>query len=386
MQTECVPENERMKGVLMAKKQFLYENVYYDLKQKIQCGELKPGDKLEVEGDMVSRYGVSAITVKKALNLLTEEGLIRRVRGKGSFVTQETEDPGTGLREAEMTAGPAGDPIIGVVFEHVSSSYGLQIMYELEQQARKAGYHLYPCFSYGNRELETEAIRYLRRTGARGIFVMPSHGSHYNTEILRLVIDRYPTVLIDKKLEGISLDSVRTDNVQSVSRLVEYLVETGKKHIGFITVEETGTSSLAERNEGFSEGMARYELEPVEKLSLPYIDYAESSDTRGDVYRKLIDTYIEKFQDRLDGIVCSEYGVAIEVQTVLEEKHLLEKMEACCIDENYIGARQYRMTHIKQDEQGIAQCAMRIMLEKMNGDDREAEDHLIPGKFRERKK
>ena len=33
----------------MAKKQFLYENVYNDLKQKIECGDLKPGDKLAVK-------------------------------------------------------------------------------------------------------------------------------------------------------------------------------------------------------------------------------------------------------------------------------------------------------------------------------------------------
>ena len=48
----------------MAKKQFLYENVYNDLKQKIECGDLKPGDKLAVEEDMNAHYGVSAITVK----------------------------------------------------------------------------------------------------------------------------------------------------------------------------------------------------------------------------------------------------------------------------------------------------------------------------------
>ena len=190
----------------MAKKQFLYENVYNDLKHKIECGDLKPGDKLEVEEDMITHYGVSAITVKKALNLLAEEHRIRRIRGKGSFVM---EYPEVGRIEVEEKAvlpekseiPQTGEPVLGVIFEHISSSYGLQIMYELEQQARKAGYHLYPCFSYGNRELETQAIRYLRGIGAKGMFVMPCHGSYYNTEILRLVIDGYPTVLIDKKLD-----------------------------------------------------------------------------------------------------------------------------------------------------------------------------------------
>ena len=50
----------------MAKKQFLYENVYNDLKQKIECGDLKPGDKLAVEEDMIAHYGVSAINGKKS--------------------------------------------------------------------------------------------------------------------------------------------------------------------------------------------------------------------------------------------------------------------------------------------------------------------------------
>ena len=32
----------------MAKKQFLYENVYNEKKKKKECGDLKPGDKHEV--------------------------------------------------------------------------------------------------------------------------------------------------------------------------------------------------------------------------------------------------------------------------------------------------------------------------------------------------
>ena len=122
----------------MAKKQFLYENVYNDLKQKIECGDLKPGDKLAVEEDMIAHYGVSAITVKKALNLLAEEHRIRRIRGKGSFVMEypevgriEVEEKAVLPEKSEITQ--TGEPVLGVIFEHISSSYGLQIMYELGQ-------------------------------------------------------------------------------------------------------------------------------------------------------------------------------------------------------------------------------------------------------------
>lgn len=373
----------------MTKKQFLYENVYNDLKQKIECGDLKPGDKLEVEEDMVTHYGVSAITVKKALNLLAEEHRIRRIRGKGSFVMEYPEVGRIEVEDAAIVSetpdsAQTEEPILGVIFEHVSSSYGLQIMYELEQQARKAGYHLYPCFSYGNRELETQAIRYLRSIGAKGMFVMPCHGSYYNTEILRLVIDGYPTVLIDKKLDGISLDSVRTDNVQSMSRLVQYFAETGKKRIGFITVEETGTSSLGERSKGFYQGITEYGITAVGKCSLPYIDYENPVEVRGEIYRKQIAEYIEKYRDELEGVVCGEYSVAMETEAVLEAKALKNRIEVCCMDENHIGSGQYKLTHIRQDEQKIAQCAMEHMLDKLNGSTGEEKDYLIPGIFMER--
>ena len=277
-----------------------------------------------------------------------------------------------------------GEPVLGVIFEHISSSYGLQIMYELEQLARKAGYHLYPCFSYGNRELETQAIRYLRGIGAKGMFVMPCHGSYYNTEILRLVIDGYPTVLIDKKLDGISLDSVRTDNVQSMSRLVRYFAETGKKKIGFITVEETGTSSLGERNEGFYQGISEYGMTPVGKCSLPYITYDNPVEARGEIYRKQIAEYVERYSKELEGIVCGEYSVAMETEAVLEAKALKGRIEVCCMDENHIGSGQYKLTHIRQDEQKIAQCAMERMLDKLNGNTGEEKDYLIPGIFMEK--
>ena len=370
----------------MTKKQFLYEKIYNDLKQKIECGDLKPGDKLEVEEDMVAHYGVSAITVKKALNLLAEEHRIRRIRGKGSFVM---EWPEVGKVEIETTEKVSDlqeitqpkEPVLGVIFEHVSSSYGLQMMYELEQQARKNGYHLYPCFSYGNRELETQAIRYLRSVGAKGMFVMPCHGSYYNTEILRLVIDGYPTVLIDKKLDGISLDSVRTDNVKSMARLVQYFAETGKKKIGLITVEETGTSSLGERSDGFYQGIAGYHMTAVGKCSLPYIDYENPVEVRGEIYRKQIAEYIEQYRGELEGIVCGEYSVAMETEAVLEAKALKESIEVCCMDENHIGSGQYKLTHIRQDEQKIAQCAMERMLDKLNGSREEEKDYLIPGIF-----
>lgn len=66
--------------------------VYYqlaeDLKQLIESGELKPGDAIPSETQLVGEYGISRVTVRRGLALLLEAGLIETVRGKGNFVAK----------------------------------------------------------------------------------------------------------------------------------------------------------------------------------------------------------------------------------------------------------------------------------------------------------
>ncbi|MFM9276524.1 trehalose operon repressor [Paenibacillus jiagnxiensis] len=68
----------------------MYKNIYLqifnDYSEKIQTGELAPGTKLPSEHDITAEYETSRETVRKALNLLAQNGYIHKVRGKGSFV------------------------------------------------------------------------------------------------------------------------------------------------------------------------------------------------------------------------------------------------------------------------------------------------------------
>lgn len=69
--------------------EFKYQQVYTDLKKAIEIGELKAGEQLPAEEKLVEKYGVSRVTVRNALDGLTELGLIERMRGKGTFVREK---------------------------------------------------------------------------------------------------------------------------------------------------------------------------------------------------------------------------------------------------------------------------------------------------------
>ncbi len=58
------------------------------LRQRIARGELHSGDLIESETSLAERLGVSRITVRQALNNLTEQGLLVRKRALGTFVAE----------------------------------------------------------------------------------------------------------------------------------------------------------------------------------------------------------------------------------------------------------------------------------------------------------
>jgi GntR family transcriptional regulator len=58
------------------------------IRQGLRDGTLSPGDRVPSERDLSENLNVSAITVKRALNDLQQEGLIQRIQGRGSFIAR----------------------------------------------------------------------------------------------------------------------------------------------------------------------------------------------------------------------------------------------------------------------------------------------------------
>ncbi|OUP10828.1 GntR family transcriptional regulator [Collinsella sp. An2] len=72
-----------------------YQAIAADIQHSIEDGSLKPNDKLPTVVELCQIYDVSKITVKRAFDLLIEQGLIASRRGSGTYVksTQDISDP-----------------------------------------------------------------------------------------------------------------------------------------------------------------------------------------------------------------------------------------------------------------------------------------------------
>ena len=63
-----------------------YLQVYAALRQQIQSGQLKRGDRLPSEADLVRTFGASRITVGRAVRELQSAGMVERRVGSGTYV------------------------------------------------------------------------------------------------------------------------------------------------------------------------------------------------------------------------------------------------------------------------------------------------------------
>ena len=66
----------------------LYHKVKESLRHAITAGAYVPGDLLPSETALCYQFGVSRITVRRALSDLAVEGLLQRERGRGTFVAK----------------------------------------------------------------------------------------------------------------------------------------------------------------------------------------------------------------------------------------------------------------------------------------------------------
>lgn len=61
------------------------------INDQIQTKELRPGQKLYSENELREMFGVSRQTVRRALGLLEQEGILRSVRGSGTYINDSRQ-------------------------------------------------------------------------------------------------------------------------------------------------------------------------------------------------------------------------------------------------------------------------------------------------------
>ena len=65
-----------------------YASLAHALRARVVAGEWSPGSALPAESQLAKEHSVALGTMRRALELLVEQGFIERIHGRGTFVRQ----------------------------------------------------------------------------------------------------------------------------------------------------------------------------------------------------------------------------------------------------------------------------------------------------------
>ncbi|MTW87664.1 GntR family transcriptional regulator [Virgibacillus dakarensis] len=339
----------------------LYEQVYESLKQEILSSKYKVGEQVPSEKELSEAFQVSRITSKKALERLTKEGYVYRQQGRGTFV-------------AEFQATNHGEPnnskkpLFGLVMTTFDDSFGSALLASLVEESQDK------CFlilrqSLGIPEREEKIIQELIDYGVSGLIVSPAQAQHYSSEILKMVVNQFPLVLIDRSFEGVATAAVSTDNVEAAIKGTNYLIDQGHQHIGVLMPSNYETTTIEDRLVGIMDAFVERHL--IVNRELWFSDIRSTSpipqaNKEEDIEK--IKKHIQR-NPKITALFALEYQIASLAKAAIEELglNIPKDIAIICFDSPPMRDQGWSFTHFKQDEVEMGRLALERLMQMYRG-------------------
>jgi len=208
----------------------MYLSLAASLRQSITTGEHQPGQMIASEHELARRENVSRVTVRRASELLINEGLLERRPGKGLFVRSQAGQPQT-LMVQVIAGNLAWEPC-------------LQAARGVQTAARAMGVQVQLHDAHGNEHEDLELIRRLPDGPANGAVIVALHSAAFVETLYGLKVRGFPFVLVDQRLRDLEVPSVMADNLDGGRQVGSHLLQLGHRRIAFIGDLESDTVQL----------------------------------------------------------------------------------------------------------------------------------------------
>jgi len=208
--------------------------------------------------DVARRAGVSTATVSRVLSgkPYVSDALRQRVLETIQELDYRPSRVARSLRVQRSS-------IIGLIISDIQNPFFTSVVRAVEDVAQQRGYAVFLCNSDEDVDKELTYIELMLAEQVAGMIVSPTASS--NEVYRRLVEQRVPVVAIDRRVDGVPMDTVVSDNVQAACAVVSHLIENGYRRIGAI-LGIPDASTGAERYQGYVTALAHYGMPLLPEL------------------------------------------------------------------------------------------------------------------------
>lgn len=193
------------------------------------AGRMKPGQALPSERRLMRQLGVARMTISQALASLENDGLIRRVQGKGTFV-----EPGARSKLRR------GLDIFALVVPDTRSGFYPSLLRGFDIAASDINHQTLTCNTDNNVERQANIILQLLDKEVGGVAIVPTDQPLTPAFQIRQLQKRgIPVVFCHRRVEGIAAPLLAIP-FHEVGRLAgKALAEHGHRQVPFFTSQRS---------------------------------------------------------------------------------------------------------------------------------------------------
>lgn len=242
------------------------------LVEQIEQGVFKPGDKIPTEAELVQLTGLARATIRQAVQNLVNMGHLIRKRKLGTFVLNKTSESEKGT-------------IIGILIPDIRSGYAPELARGAEDEAANNKHSLILCNTddlYVKAQYHSER---LIENFVSGVIFVPTASSDENNKkiVEKFAVNDIPVVFADRRVPGLDIDYVSTDNYNGGYKITEHLIKKGHRKIAILYSDLFSTER--KRFEGYRQALIDNDISIDETLVIAhkgpfieqhYIKYAKS--------------------------------------------------------------------------------------------------------------
>ncbi len=229
----------------------LYLKIYKDILDDIRVGRYAQGQMLASEHELCARYDTSRQTVRNALKMLEEAGMVTTRPGRGWMILSDSADPASSRR---------------VVFAACNSNTAVAAMISaaLQQRLVDAGvvFENAPVPYIDSAEAEGRFLDWFQSRRPRGLVLFAD--GLLSPAMEKLVGRKHLAAVVVGFQDHTRCATVCTDNFSASRLLVNHLVSLGHRNILFASSRGfiPRVRSFEMRMHGYESAMTQHELQP----------------------------------------------------------------------------------------------------------------------------
>ena len=252
--------------------------------------------------------------------------------------------------------------IIGVIVPDISHYFTSTLIKGIMQEAELNGYKVIVSESRNNENKQAEMLQAMNQFGVDGILLSLARTTTNFDEILS-TMELRPLVLVDKVSTKVPCTQVVIDDEDAAFRIVEHLIQTGKKRIAIIKESENSFNSEM-RYLGYLRALRTYKIEIDESIIVSSEDISMHQGKR-------LCTLLISMTNRPDAIFAVTDMAAIGAIKTLNNNNILIPDEIAVVGfSNNIASIiiEPKLTTIDQPGNKIGEVAVRYLLDEIKSD------------------